>query len=872
MVSECWRRGALSRFGTLVGVGILTAACSGADGKTGPAEDSARLVSISIAPAAATLLRGQTATFVLDGRDASGRAVTVTGATWESSVPSVATVASGVVTAVSDGVTTIIARTGSLSASASVSVRTPPRYAVRVHLDSGVTGSPGAGEQAIDSGSSIAFEYSARQGFENARVFVDTLRVGLSGRVVVSSAITFVASAERLPATSATANALSAPTLGLLTAPDAGAAMRSISDAYRTYLSNADTGRANEIRAIRRRAFRDVPQSQLTAFYKRLGDRNVLRSQAGAGSSASASSGPHVFYVNGILADPGDAAQSAAEVASLAAGFGYSSSLFYNPNWYAETTTWFNCLSRNASVFNWRTYADIILCSKFIRDAAEAQAQIELIMQGVSGTHPFVTEVRDALKTYIDAGRTVVLVAHSQGNLMVQEALAQLLLTTPPAFQAAVSRCVGVVSIAAPLSETFPAGYRIDGTIAAGLLARDILLWYPNKNRFPTISSSATALADVGVVSLTGVLNLPITIGAFGVYLHGMDTYLSASETRSWISGRIGQVGSAISSGCADVIVANPTSIAVSVGQSADLAAELHRATGTRVTGANLSWSSSNPAIARVVTTPRPQVIGNSVGTARIEVRSGTAVTYIDVAVGGAAGGILAASGVGSSSAPSDLWLVPSSASGTDVFLGRIRTAQGIEPVISDIARAPDGTIWGTSFDALWTIDAATAKATLFGSYVGLTGVNALASDAAGRLYFAANISDVGVFGMVDPATRVLNVIGNLGAGLTSAGDLAFAPDGTLYGSALLPTGEGVLVRVDSHTGAATRVGTATFSQFSVWGLAFVGSTLFGLTADAGTGRGQLVTIDTVTGASRALRSLSFSAFGAGARLSPEKR
>jgi hypothetical protein len=223
---------------------------------------------------------------------------------------------------------------------------------------------------------------------------------------------------------------------------------------------------------------------------------------------------------------------------------------------------------------------------------------------------------------------------------------------------------------------------------------------------------------------------------------------------------------------------------------------------------------------------------------------------------------IYAASGTGTSSPPSDLWIVSPAPIGTDNLVGRIRTAAGLEPVITDMARAADGVLWGTSFDALWQIERTSGRATLFGTYQNFNDANALAFDPDGRLFIAGQSGFVGV---IDIQQRTLTVLGSFGSGFGSWGDLAFAPDGTLYAAVITSGGDGALVRVNRTTGLASRVSSTPIGYGNVWGLQFVGSTLYGLTADPLTGRGSLITINLSTGVGTLVRPLAFSAFGAGA-------
>jgi hypothetical protein len=216
---------------------------------------------------------------------------------------------------------------------------------------------------------------------------------------------------------------------------------------------------------------------------------------------------------------------------------------------------------------------------------------------------------------------------------------------------------------------------------------------------------------------------------------------------------------------------------------------------------------------------------------------------------------------LGGGVAPSDLYGVIPSPRGRDVLIGRLQTTSGSQPVVTDHALAPDGALWAVSFNRLYRVDTLTAVLTDVGS-LGFNDVNALAAAPSGTLY-GATVS--GNLLLINPANGGASLIGSFGSGLHSAGDLAFAPDGTLYTSVETSQGAAQLATVSPSTGQATVVNPdATLGFREVWGLAFVGSQLFGLTTDLGVGTGLLITIDTASGTGTIVRSLEFDAFGAG--------
>lgn len=226
--------------------------------------------------------------------------------------------------------------------------------------------------------------------------------------------------------------------------------------------------------------------------------------------------------------------------------------------------------------------------------------------------------------------------------------------------------------------------------------------------------------------------------------------------------------------------------------------------------------------------------------------------------------GIIASSGsarVLGSFPPSDLYVVQPSDTGDDVLLGRVRTATGFEPVITDIAVKPDGQVYAVSFDMLYLIDPPSLAVPLNLEGLGVGGANALTSDETGKLLGA---TQAGAFFEIDDQARAV-VIGHYGSGFESWGDVVFSAEGQLYGTVRDANGTGFLVLVDRSTGRATPVDPDSPIGFdNVWGLQFVGHQLHGLTSEFGTQTGKLIKINTTTGVGELVRELSFDAFGGG--------
>jgi hypothetical protein len=167
---------------------------------------------------------------------------------------------------------------------------------------------------------------------------------------------------------------------------------------------------------------------------------------------------------------------------------------------------------------------------------------------------------------------------------------------------------------------------------------------------------------------------------------------------------------------------------------------------------------------------------------------------------------------------------------------------------MTDLAFTPNGRLYGVTFTRFYSIDPDTGRARPIGTGLGFGSVNALASDRRGRLYVANTRGD---FGRVAIGSGRVTRLGSYGKGLWSAGDLAFAPDGALYGSA----SGNVLIRIDPATGAATIRGQIRYPD--VYGLAFGPNGAFVGAAHGATAPSVLLAIDRRTGRSRRIGVLA---------------
>jgi hypothetical protein len=160
---------------------------------------------------------------------------------------------------------------------------------------------------------------------------------------------------------------------------------------------------------------------------------------------------------------------------------------------------------------------------------------------------------------------------------------------------------------------------------------------------------------------------------------------------------------------------------------------------------------------------------------------------------------------------PINMWVDDASGNiaQVNVATGAVTPVGNAGVVLTDIAFAPNGNLYGISFSELYTVNTSTGNATAVGS-LGVSDANALVFSSTGVLY-TATLS--GSFYTVNTSTGAASDVGSLGGGYGSGGDLAFV-GGKLY----LATSSSDLVTVNPSTGAASLVGS--FGVPNVFGLA----------------------------------------------------
>jgi hypothetical protein len=174
---------------------------------------------------------------------------------------------------------------------------------------------------------------------------------------------------------------------------------------------------------------------------------------------------------------------------------------------------------------------------------------------------------------------------------------------------------------------------------------------------------------------------------------------------------------------------------------------------------------------------------------------------------------------------------------------------------VTDIALAPDGTLFGCTFRELLRIDKAKGRASAVGSFSVTVAMNSLAVGADGTIYGA---DDQGSIFKVDRATGRAKRIGIFGRSFVSSGDLTAGPNALIYAAVTTSPGVDVDRIAVLHPGSGEVRILGKTGYAGVYGLASAKGMLVGFTEG-----GEAIRIDPRTGKASAIGRLGPAFWGA---------
>lgn len=369
---------------------------------------------------------------------------------------------------------TIAACSSDPSTPGTVAPQPPPpatRHSLTVIASPGVTGGPTPGTSTHGKGTRITYSYSPAPGYKNLRVEIDGLVAAAAGQIDISVDRMIRITADTAIALVSQDSTLIRATRDLILSPASGLeGYRVVERLARQVISSSGLAEGRRrLDAVMVEALDSLSETEtVAASLVTLADslaRQATSAAAGVRAQGTAEGQIEFRYVNGIWASPAEATTTRTSYVTPAvatAGFSdaqrYPVDDFYNSSWRhtpGNARAFFICLSVAAAMeaTGQHTRAGLKVLRCLVRygplqDPLEAATQALNVLMGFpSEAKPDAVRLASEVRTRLAAGSGVVLIGHSQGTLMIAEALAELRATATERDQA----CLGVVAIAPPV-------------------------------------------------------------------------------------------------------------------------------------------------------------------------------------------------------------------------------------------------------------------------------------------------------------------------------------------------------------------------------------------------------------------------------------
>jgi len=456
------------------------------------------------------------------------------------------------------------------SCSEDLSVAPLPPVGARIMITPGVVGFPDAGILEVPQGSQLTYAYTPSPGFTNLRVVANGRDVPSSGSVTVGSSLDIIAAADTsVVPTQASGQLSNAFDALLLSGTSVNAAYTDLQElTNRLYVSTDPLSAHSQISVAWAKAFDPIVDAQrVQVVFRQLSDSLFSRYSdsanvyASAEGSSVAGATTTFVYVNGIHTSPTDwSATDFNFIQPLVREAGFSDPIrfrfhpFYNRS---ETGELFTCLTSAAAEYMSGSNTAILTalaCSvQFSGDPDLLEAIIQQVNDELGVLPALATTDALQLAARIRAslrneGR-VVLIGHSQGNMMINEALRLLRRPGEPTID---EGCIGVVSIAPPFPiSTTPRTAFVSSMIAERGWAKDALLLAGLGQSASTVESELARRLDDAISSTSNGLTVAIEIPLFAVTLHGIEGhYLGMFDMRSLFKDYVTQAVNSTEAKC----------------------------------------------------------------------------------------------------------------------------------------------------------------------------------------------------------------------------------------------------------------------------------------------------------------------------------
>ena len=554
-------------------------------------------------------------------------------------------------------------REATLKPSLILSVNRPPSAKERLirSVETGVEGGPAAHDSLYSFGASVAYDFTPAAGYHGLLVTLDGEVVPSAGSIVMDRLHFLRATALKNVELPAGGEALLQSARAILTSSDPAAAFQAhLYDVMASYQSLGEAEATQRLKAIYHLAFDPVQDSaalrrvddalsgQVFHVYPTPSQTGALQSRSFASESAEPPEPTVYLYVNGIgTLDP-----TAGITAGILFDLLQSASLvhpntvvdyFYNRSWVdqpstetpeARTVRCGHNLGKRAEFPGDDDLYDRLLAACIATPLPSEADIVEAIRQFIRVYHDSPRFEVDAgllaarIQEYRNAGQHVLVVPHSEGNMMLQQAVTRL----EGSGQFNVLRdssCIGAMSLAAPTDVNWPLDdHHLNHVIVRGdpIPYLGEILPGIGPNAWDPLDTQLSRDRDLSLA--LAARSLPYNLAEYirltyrwGILLHSVDrSYLGEPEPRQVIADSLGLLYKECSIG--SVEAGFPGEIA-SIGFTRDLSEDviIRNQNGRPLHGRRLVWSSSAPDVASVDS--NGTVTTHATGTAVITGRSG---------------------------------------------------------------------------------------------------------------------------------------------------------------------------------------------------------------------------------------------------------
>ena len=514
--------------------------------------------------------------------------------------------------------------------------RPPRRFTVLV--GPGVRGDPGASDSLWTYGTRVPYAFAAAAGYENVLVRLDGMPATQTGVVVTDTEHVLTVTADRHVVLGSAALPLYALARAVLTSADPVGAYQAYLDMASAYVGSSGRGAEESLRDVRDVEFLAFDPIRDSAALRRVDGMlagHVFTTDSavsGVGSAASQRMRPKgavhglevagpadttertVFlYVNGI-ATPQFGPEGAlatrfvlrsivSEIPLFRDQLRFAVQLFYNRTYSEQRPTAEQQRSHCVALFAARLAVGYLGANSFgsfmasctadatyrrfsDHDLLECVRQMLTIFANTDGAEADAIALAARIQEYRVAGSHVILVPHSQGNLMANQAIHQLRSVTRQFDPRRDSTCIGLVSLASPTSRRWELG---EHYIAPIVVRGDIV---------PTIDNDWTPIDTDLSQQLLDHPSLETMFKPTGIILHQViESYLLQPQSRDAVRSGLENVyrACAVSS-----LTSRPRSVTASVGSTIAVDAAALNAYGDTLGGRSVGWTSSAPTVVAV--------------------------------------------------------------------------------------------------------------------------------------------------------------------------------------------------------------------------------------------------------------------------------